>query len=129
MQRWRACPRSLADDLLLFTKGARALNLFKVTFALTMDHLHDLGGKIAPSKSRIFSSIARHRHWLAAYLWPPINTTIEIAHSFRDLGATLNTTRCISTSLSRTRLHQACMTLSRINKLPHGTSKKLAFAK
>eukprot|EP00973_Karenia_brevis_P028465 3922948-Karenia_brevis.AAC.1 len=92
-----------------------------------MDHLHDLGGKIAPAKSRVFSSMSRHRQWLARFLWPPIKTTIDVTHSFRDLGATLTISRCVSTSLSHTRLHVACMTLARIAKLPHPKAKKLGI--
>ena len=46
-----AMARTLADDILLLTKGGRALHLFHEAFNLIILHLHDLGGKVAPAKS------------------------------------------------------------------------------
>ena len=45
-------PRTLADDIMLLVTGSRALHVFSQAFHLTLEQLHDLGGKIAPSKSR-----------------------------------------------------------------------------
>ena len=49
-----ATARTLADDLLVILSGSqKILTVFTHVFHLTMVHLHDLGGKIAPSKSKI----------------------------------------------------------------------------
>eukprot|EP00973_Karenia_brevis_P079245 10995876-Karenia_brevis.AAC.1 len=55
-----AMPRTLADDLLLIAKGNRAGHLFGHAFDLTMVHLQDLGGRIAPQKTKIFATGAGH---------------------------------------------------------------------
>eukprot|EP00973_Karenia_brevis_P046091 6384710-Karenia_brevis.AAC.1 len=60
-----AIARTLADDLLLLAKGARAGHLFVRAFHLTMVHLNDLGGRIAPNKSKIFATLAAHRSFLS----------------------------------------------------------------
>eukprot|EP00973_Karenia_brevis_P064832 9005585-Karenia_brevis.AAC.1 len=52
MVHMKALPRTLADDLLLITKGPRALHLFQVAFASTIQHLQALGGRVAPAKSK-----------------------------------------------------------------------------
>eukprot|EP00973_Karenia_brevis_P061621 8569134-Karenia_brevis.AAC.1 len=65
MQRLGAIPRTLADDLLLLTKGRRALHLFAHAFSATMEHLQDIGGRIAPTKSKIFATMTAHRTWLS----------------------------------------------------------------
>eukprot|EP00973_Karenia_brevis_P051165 7106913-Karenia_brevis.AAC.1 len=44
-------PRTLADDALLMARGKRALHIFHHAFDLTIIHLTDIGGKLAPHKS------------------------------------------------------------------------------
>eukprot|EP00973_Karenia_brevis_P035617 4913050-Karenia_brevis.AAC.1 len=61
MDAVHAMPRTLADDIMLLARGARALHIFKHAFELTMTHLLDLGGKLAPHKSRVFSTVASYR--------------------------------------------------------------------
>ena len=119
-----AIPRTLADDLLLMAKGSRALHLFSRAFDATMVHLQDLGGRIAPSKSKIFATISDHRQWLAAYLWPAIHETISVVHHMRDLGASLSTTFVSNTSISRDRLRKAIGGLKRIRHLPFAMRQK-----
>eukprot|EP00973_Karenia_brevis_P044146 6116609-Karenia_brevis.AAC.1 len=53
MQSLGATPRTLADDLLLTTTGSRALNVFKVAFNKTIEHMIDLGGRLSPQKSNL----------------------------------------------------------------------------
>eukprot|EP00973_Karenia_brevis_P063924 8885441-Karenia_brevis.AAC.1 len=87
-----ATPRTLADDLLLTTSGGRALHTFVSGFNATITHLQDLGGALAPSKSKLFSTLASHRHWLADYVWDGVVTVIPVVTSMRDLGSHLNIT-------------------------------------
>ena len=49
-QELGAIARTLADDLLLMVAGTRVLHVFSNAFHLTMVHLHDLGGRITPTK-------------------------------------------------------------------------------
>ena len=56
MEELGAIPRTLADDIMLLAKDSRVLHVIQVAFETTMDHLHDLGGRLAPSKSRVFAT-------------------------------------------------------------------------
>eukprot|EP00973_Karenia_brevis_P041155 5693300-Karenia_brevis.AAC.1 len=123
-----AVPRTLADDLMLITRGSRALHVFQRAFELTMEHLIDLGGRLAPRKSKIFSTLASHRTYLAAYVWPPIAQQIKVVPNLRDLGSALSLTAASCTSYSQVRLTDAINTLHRIRRLPHSKVVKGRFA-
>ena len=123
-----AIARMLADDLLLLVRGSRALYGFAHIFHLTMVHLDDLGGRIAPHKSKIFATLGEHRAWLATYMWPTVGTNIDVVHHMRDLGAYLSCTLVSSTTLSRQRLHSATQILMRIAHLPFTMEHKARFA-
>ena len=120
--------RVLADDILLLTKGGRALHLFHEAFNLTTVHLHDLGGKVAPAKSLVFSTIVRYRHWLRRHNWVPLAQTIAVVAHFRGLGAQLIATCRASTAQSKIRLQDGISTLHRIARLPHALDHKARFA-
>ena len=57
MKALHAIPRTLADDLLVYITGSRALHLFRGAMLATMRHLFDLGGGLAPTKSKLFTTI------------------------------------------------------------------------
>eukprot|EP00973_Karenia_brevis_P037406 5157762-Karenia_brevis.AAC.1 len=120
-------PRTLADDVLLITKGRRALHIFHHAFNLTITHLIDIGGRLAPHKSNIFSTIDTHRAWLKNCIWQHVNQTIPIVHHIRDLGSSLCSTYSYSTFMSRNRLQSALATLYKIQKLPHPKHIKCKF--
>eukprot|EP00973_Karenia_brevis_P016180 2213556-Karenia_brevis.AAC.1 len=66
--------RTLADDILLTTPidvspTQPVLREFSRAFSATIDHLHALGGKVAPSKSKLFALAPSHRTWLGRYVW------------------------------------------------------------
>ena len=107
--------------------GTRVRHVFSHVFHVTMVHLHDLGGRIAPTKSNIFASISEHRRWLESYIWPAINTNIEVVHHMSALGAALSTTYVCNTSLSRQRLQDAAQVLLRIAHLPYSMAHKIRF--
>ena len=102
-----AIPRTLAADWSLMAKGSRALLVFPHAFNATMEHLQDLGGRIAPSESKLFATIAAHRQWLSSYLWPTIRQTIDVVHHMGDLDASLSTNFVCTTALSRARIHKS----------------------
>ena len=110
MESIGAMARVLADDILLLTKGGRALHLFHEAFSLTIVHLHDLGGKVAPAESLVFSTVIRYRHWLRRHIWLPLAQTVTVVAHFRDLGAQLTATSKISTAQSKVRLHEGMST-------------------
>eukprot|EP00973_Karenia_brevis_P039592 5467371-Karenia_brevis.AAC.1 len=85
-----AIPRSLADDVMLLARGSRALHIFQRGFEDTMSHLIDMGGRLAPRKSKVFSNVDAYRLWLQTYEWLPIQSSIDVVHNMRDLGASLN---------------------------------------
>ena len=128
ISQFGALARTLADDLLVLVQGFRVLSVFAHVFDLTMVHLHDLGGKIAPLKSKIFATCADHRRWLQTYTWPALGTNIDVVLHMRDLGASLNTTYVSNTSLSRQRLSDAAQVLQRIAHLPFDMGHKIRFA-
>eukprot|EP00973_Karenia_brevis_P063293 8798217-Karenia_brevis.AAC.1 len=127
MERLQTFPRTLADDVLLMTKGTRALNQFHHAFAITIQHLQDLGGRIAPNKSLTFATHAKHRHWLGGFVWPQLGGVIDVVHSFRDLGSQLTLVNAVSTKVSRDRFKAATSTLERISRLPHSQQQKTIF--
>ena len=54
MKAMATYPRVLADDLQLIATGPRHADTFQCAFDTTHTHLHDMGAKLAPSKSIIF---------------------------------------------------------------------------
>ena len=119
--------RILADDLLLMTIGKLALRRFALVFNLVMIHLVDLGGKIAPDKSKLFSTMETYRQWLATYQWPSINSTIRVFTHFRDLGSQINVSGAHITVVSANRTRVASQVVYRITRLPHSLTQKARF--
>ena len=76
-----AHPRTLADDILVLTKGYRALHVFSSVFQATIDHMECLGGKVAPLKSHLFATKASHRDWLSRHVWDTFPTFFEYIFS------------------------------------------------
>ena len=77
---------------MLLARGTRALHILQVAFEATMIHIADIGGRLAPKKSRLFATIAAHRVWLAAYVWDPIEQEVLLVYKLRDLGSSLSLT-------------------------------------
>eukprot|EP00973_Karenia_brevis_P087547 12138637-Karenia_brevis.AAC.1 len=72
MQTYAVNPRILADDILLTATGHSALDTFVRAFTATILHLHHIGGRVAPQKSKLFATISAHRSWLRQKVWPSI---------------------------------------------------------
>eukprot|EP00973_Karenia_brevis_P027920 3844858-Karenia_brevis.AAC.1 len=71
-----ANPRTLADDLLVNTSGARALHVFQAAFDSTIIHLTDLGGKLSAHKSKLYATTSTHRTWLTTDQWQGLQQLI-----------------------------------------------------
>ena len=128
MERLGAMPRTLADDVLLLTKGGRALNLFHEAFNQTIQHLYKLCGRVAPAKSLVFVTVSHHRQWLKRHVWVPLRQGIIVVFHFRDLGAQFNATHKISTTQSKVRLADGLHALHSMGRLPHERHYKTQFA-
>ena len=68
-QRMSLIPRTLADDLMLCITGYAhstsddddMLDTFTLGIEVTLDFIHDMGGKPSPNKSATVASAAAHR--------------------------------------------------------------------
>ena len=92
MQSVGVTPRILADDLMILTSGLNHTSKMHQAINKTHEILQDMGAKVAPKKSFIFTNRSSARKWYANYVWTNIGTTIPVVRSVRDLGGTINTT-------------------------------------
>ena len=53
--------RTLADDLMITSRGDRALHNLQAAMDATFQHLTDLGGNLSTSKSKLFATARKHR--------------------------------------------------------------------
>ena len=83
-------PRIPADDLQLLCTGSRRLENFEFGFNETHTHLADMGAKLAPKKSIVFSSDETSRRWLRKHRWRRVGATIQVITDGKDLGAHMN---------------------------------------
>ena len=119
-----AVPRTLADDLLVYTTGSRALHLFRRALLATMHHLFDLGGRLAPKISKLFTTVHDYKSWLAAELWAPIAAQIQAVAHLRDLGSAISVSPARATSNSYGRLMSGITTVAFIRRPPHDKERK-----
>ena len=80
----------LAGDVLIMSIGSRMVGKLARALNLTHEYLHDMGSKIAPSKSFNFSNTTKARKWLHETWWPHIDSHIDVVNDFRYLGAHLS---------------------------------------
>ena len=83
-------PRVLADDIMLLAFGEDHLRRFQSGFNATLGYIADMGGKVAASKSYVFSTHTTARAFLKQHNWPIINAAVKVVSHIRDLGAHLN---------------------------------------
>ena len=126
--QFHAMARTLADEIMIIARGSRALHIIQAAFEATMEHIADIGGRLAPSKSCLFATTTAHRTWLAAYVWTPIQQQIKVVHNLSDLGSALNSSVAPTTALSAARLEQAISAVVRIDRLPLSREDKGHFA-
>ena len=118
-------PRVLADDLLLLGIGSGHFTAFVHAFNITHKYMQDIGAKIAPDKSLLFSNDSAIRSSLASEHWAYLDTFIPVVLHLRDLGSHLNTTtRNIGTTLTK-RMQRCIGRLGRLRHLPLDIATKL----
>ena len=122
-----ATVRTLADDLMISSRGDRTPHNVQLAMDATFQHLSDLGGKLATAKSKLFATIRKHRAWLATHVWPHSGTLIPVVGNIRDLRSALSFTLARCTGYSRIRLFQAIAAVLRIGTLPHPKDIKAKF--
>ena len=119
VMQMRGCgikPRILADDLQLLGTGGNHLSIFEYGFNKTHQHLTDMGAKLAPSKSIVFSSNEAARIWLRQHRWRRIGRTIAVITDGRDLCAHMNAAanRFYGTTLTR-RMEATAKDIDKLN--------------
>ncbi len=87
-----ACPRILADDILLLVHGAGMIRRFTTGLTLTHQYVLDMGAKIAEGKSLNVVSTITARRWLSATAWDLAGGAIKVVEHLRYLGGHLTTT-------------------------------------
>ena len=93
----------------------------------TMRHLIDLGGRLAPTKSKLFTTVKDFGKWLAAEFWEPVQAQIPVVSHLRDLGSALTVAAARVTNYSYARLATGIQTVAAIRKLPHAKEQKAQF--
>ena len=95
-------PRVLADDLQLISTGNKHLEHFEFAFNKTHEHLFDMGARLAPNKSVIFSIEKSASNYLRMHKWRRLGRTLKVITDCRDLGAhlTVSTCRKLGTTLT-----------------------------
>ena len=81
-------PRSLADDLLLFSIGPDHASRVQAAYAATFGYLHALGAKISAAKCYLFSTCPTTRAILRDRYCVHIGAKVQVLMSMRDLGGT-----------------------------------------
>ena len=118
-------PRVLADDLLLLGIGEGHIGAFHVAFNNTLEYMQDMGAKISPTKSYIFSNDASIRKWFSTFRWKALGVVIPVVLHLRDLGAHLNTSHAnVGTTLTD-RLRKCILKLTKLRFIPLDMDKKL----
>ena len=94
---------------------------------MTHDFLHDMGARLAPKKSYLFSTANDFRKYLRTYSWPKVGGCISVLLHFRDLGTHVNTTSRFVGSTLTERIEQAIKCDMRFRWLPHTFLEKIKF--
>ena len=127
MESIGATPRILADDLMLLTSGSDHVSKMHQAINKTHELLQDMGAKVAPAKSFVFSNRPQARKWYSKHVWANIASTIPVVRSVRDLGGTINTVGRNYAKIIDARIGKSLATLRKFRHLPHDTKTKALF--
>ena len=87
----QAILRGLADDLTIIAIGPGHERRFKLAYGETINFLHTIGAKPAPTKCFTFSSSADTRFRLRNHYWQEFRAKVTVVCEFRDLGGHVST--------------------------------------
>ena len=63
-----AKPRTLADDIMVYTTGPQHESIFEKAYDITHEYIEDMGAKLAPKKSATFSTVRVTRQKLRSHV-------------------------------------------------------------
>ena len=109
-------PRILADDIMVLAIGEGHEGIFKLNFDLTHQYLSDVGARIAPSRSYVFSTNRVTRQRLRDHLWEVLGTKVPVVTHMRDLGSHLSVGATLQGATITARLKKACRIVYKIAK-------------
>ena len=84
MRSLAAIPRVLADDLQLLAPGPQHLKTFEYAYNKTHEHPFDMGARLAPTKSIVFSTDSKVSSWMKTYKWRWVGATLAVVQDCRD---------------------------------------------
>ena len=84
----------------------------------------DLGSKISPQKSFLFSSDGQARSCFKGLHWPRIDGALKVLTSFRDVGGHINVSSGANGATLTARLRSGSPRVCRIARLPHTQEQK-----
>ena len=87
MRQLGVTPRVLADDILITAEGTGQYMEFCAAYDATIEYVTDIGGKMAPDKSVLFSTCRLTRRTLRLRSWRRLRSArIQAKCAFPDLG-------------------------------------------
>ena len=98
---------------------------FCAAYDATIEYVTDIGGKMAPDKSVLFSTCRLTRRTLRLRSWRRLcGASVQVKCAFRDLGSHVNLgMRQVGTTIND-RIKAACSTAERVVNLPMSNAKK-----
>ena len=115
----------LADDVLIVSAGNHMVGKLARALNMTHEYLHDMGAKIAPTKTFNFSNSQKARTWLHNTWWPHIQSHIEVIKDFRYLGAHLSAGSGRTSRTLKQRWEKAFIQLRRLKYVPVASMAKV----
>ena len=117
----------LADDVLVWAEGELMVGHLAKALDTTHEYLHDMGAKVAPSKSYNFASDSKAAKWLKETIWDHLHAKIEVVSDFRYLGAHLTTRLSPTSSTMEARWEKALNQLKRLRYVPATAEAKVGI--
>lgn len=108
-------PRVFADDIMLYAKGDGHEEALTKSYGTTHRYLEDMGARLAPSKSSIFSTSKATRSRMRLHKWQYAgDAVIQVINNFRDLGAHVNLTNAANSKTINDRVAKGVGKVHRI---------------
>jgi hypothetical protein len=125
MRSKSACPRVLADDVMIRTEGPNAELEFVDRFEETLRYMVDMGAEVSKSKSFIFASQASVRKRMREKVWRTIGGKLPATTHARDLGTHLNVGATMIGGTMTNRIKIGAKIANRVAWMPLSKNQKL----